>query len=418
MRTRRILAAAVAIAVAGYAFAKIDDPPTPPAPGDAPKVDAAVAEIAKAEPSEPRTPLMSLLDKAGIGKTLDDHGITVGGWIEMSTTWSLLDDPAGDEIVGRAFDFEHADPTLNQIGFTIIRAVDPAKPWDIGFTFEHIFGADARFTASNGMDFQTGDYPENQFDITQLYAEVVVPAGAKNLTLKIGKWITPIGYEYVNPTLNPLYSHTYLFGIVPFSHTGVMATYPVTETGSFSLGIARGWEQSLEDNNGCAGEIVWSWANTPNDKISYAFNGSVGPQQDDDTAHYRTMLDFWMDYTCSDQLLLGLNLDYRYDSKNGQDGDASHVYGAAGYAKYTCNKYATLVGRLEWFNDTSRLDGFDCNIFAATFGVNITPFPDDALGQFLKIRPEIRYDYATEDLFDGGTDQNLLTAAIEAVFTF
>lgn len=78
----------------------------------------------------------------------------------------------------------------------------------------------------------------------------------------------------------------------------------------------------------------------------------------------------------------------------------------------------TAVGRLEWFNDTSRVDGFDCNIYAATFGVNVTPFPDDAIGQFFKLRPEIRYDYATEAIFNGGEDHNLLTAAIEGVFTF
>lgn len=378
-------------------------------------VEPVVAVVEEAV--EPRTPLMQLLDKAGVGKTLDDYNISLGGWVEASVTWSLLDDPAGDEIVGRAFDFEHADPTLNQIGFTAIRPVDPAKPWDFGFGFEHIYGADARFTASNGMDFQTGDSPENQFDITQLYAELVLPIG-KGLVLKAGKWITPIGYEYVNPTLNPLYSHSYLFGIVPFSHTGIMATYPISETSTFSLALARGWEQSLRDNNGDAIELVFSFANTPNDKVSYAFNGSVGPQEDDDSSHYRTMLDFWMDYAYSDQLSFGLNVDWRYDSNLGQDGDEALTYGVAGYVKYVIDSRFTAVGRLEWFNDTSRVDGFDCNIYAATFGVNVTPFPDDAIGQFFKLRPEIRYDYATEAIFNGGEDHNLLTAAIEGVFTF
>lgn len=408
-------AAAAAFAVASLAAALGQAQETPaPAPL---KTEAEPAVLlVEAESADPRTPLMQLLDRTGVGKTLDDYNITLGGWVEASVTWSLLDDPAGDEIVGRAFDFEHADPTLNQIGFTANRPVDSEKPWDFGFGFEHIFGADARFTASNGMDFQTGDSPENQFDITQAYVELVLPVG-EGLVLKAGKWITPIGYEYVNPTLNALYSHTYLFGIIPYSHTGVMATYPVGETSTFSLAVARGWEQSLEDNNGSI-EVVFSFANAPNDKTSYALNGSVGPQEDDDSSHYRTVLDFWMDYACTDRVSVAVNADWRYDSNLAQDGDAAQTYGIAGYLNYQVNDYLTAVTRLEWFNDTSRVDGFDCNIYAATFGLNLTPFPNDAVGQFFKLRPEVRYDYATEPTFDGGEERNLLTAAIEGVFTF
>lgn len=409
--------ALLALAVGSVTFpaqAQQQQPTEPVPPADLVPVEAAAAA---AEEAVPRTPIMQLLDRTGLGQTLDDYNITIGGWLEGSVTWSLLDDPAGDEIVGRSFDFEHADPTFNQFGLTVIRPVDTEKDgWDVGFTLEHIFGADARYTASNGMDFQTGDYPENQFDITQLFVEVFVPVG-EGLTLKAGKWITPIGYEYVNPTLNPLYSHSYLFGIVPYSHTGVMATYPVSEKSTLGVGVARGWEQSLVDNNGDAIEVVWSFANAPNDQVSYAFNGSVGPQMDDDSGHYRTMLDYWMDYTLSEQASVGLNVDYRYDSNEGQDGDAAHTYGVAGYYRHACNKYVTGVVRLEWFNDTSRVEGFDCNIYAATLGVTVTPFPNDNLGQFLKIRPEVRYDYATEPTFDGGDDNNLVTFAIEGVFT-
>lgn len=375
-----------------------------------------VAPIVDAEAAEPPTPLMALLGKSGAADPLERCGINITGWVEASTTWGLLHDPDDDTLEGRAFDFEHADPTLNQLGLNIARGVDTAKPWDVGFSLQGMYGADARFTHSNGMDFQTGLDPNNQFDITEATIDIVIPVG-KGLKTRIGKFITPIGYEYTNNTLNPNFSHTYLFGIIPFSHTGVYATYAYDDTKTFSFGVARGWEQSLEDNNDSI-EFVWSFTHAVSEKFNYAFNGSTGPMQDDDNSHWRTMLDYWSDYKCSDQLTIGLNIDYRYDSNNGQDGDASHVYGVAGYFKYTVNDYLAINPRLEWFNDTSRADGFDNVIYSATLGATITPFPNDEIGQYLKIRPEVRYDYAEEDLYDAGKENDLMTFAISGYFTF
>jgi hypothetical protein len=34
------------------------------------------------------------------------------------------------------------------------------------------------------------------------------------------------------------------------------------------------------------------------------------------------------------------------------------------------------------------------------------------------IRPEVRYDYAQEGIFDGGTDHDQLTFGVDAIFTF
>ncbi|MCS7032503.1 MAG: porin, partial [Phycisphaerae bacterium] len=202
-----------------------------------------------------------------------------------------------------------------------------------------------------------------------------------------------------------------------FSHTGIMGTYYFSDDMSLSLAVARGWEQSLEDNNEALEGII-SWAHTCSEKFEYAINLSFGPQQDDDESHYRTMVDFWCDYAIADQLSLGFNADYRYDSANAADGNASCVWGFAGYGVYTVNDYLKGVARLEYFNDTQRLDGFDAIIYSATLGVTLTPFPNDAVGKYWKLRPEIRYDHASEDIFDGGEKNRQLTLGLETYFTF
>src|SRR5437016_10235639 len=77
-------------------------PPTPPA----------------AVTATPRRPLMELLDQAGVAKTLDDWHLNIGGHAEASWTWNFHD-PDNDVNPGRVFDFEHNDPTLNQLSLFI-----------------------------------------------------------------------------------------------------------------------------------------------------------------------------------------------------------------------------------------------------------------------------------------------------------
>ena len=41
----------------------------------------------------------------------------------------------------------------------------------------------------------------------------------------VGLFPTPLGYEVIDPSANPFYSHSYIFQFgLPFKHTGVLAT--------------------------------------------------------------------------------------------------------------------------------------------------------------------------------------------------
>jgi len=362
-----------------------------------------------------RTGLNSALDKVGIGSTLQDAGINVGGWAEGSLTYSTSA-PPGNIITGRAFDFEHEDPTLNQVALWVEKTTDFAKAWDLGFRIEGGWGGDYRFTASNGMDLQVGATPQEQFDITQAYAEVVVPLGT-GLKVKVGKFITPLGWEYVNPTLNAFYSHSYLFGLLPYSHTGVTGTYQLSDKMLVTLGFSRGWDQSLKDNNDDALDVLGAIAYTIDEKTSLFVNFTWGPEGID-PGYYKLAIDTSVSRVVSDQLTLVLNGVYVYDAGASQTGDGANTFGLAGYATYTLSDMFALNGRVEWMNDEMRAGGFDTNIYEATAGVTITPFPSDALASGFKIRPEVRFDYAHDQVFDAGSQNTQWTGAIEAYFKF
>jgi hypothetical protein len=411
-RAARFACAALLASTTLCAFAA-QQPADPLTEGRAPASDTAVTGQSEAEAAAPK-PLTEALDKTPVGESLHNARITVGGLVEASYTYSTSS-PPNNVITGRSFDFENQDPTLNQVMLYAERATDAAKPWDLGFRIEALYGADARFTPSNGMFDELDDH-ENTFDLTQAYGEVVIPVGAKGIKTKVGKFITPLGYELVNPSGNAFYSHSFLFGILPFAHTGVIGTYEVGDNLSVSFGISRGWDQALEDNNSAI-DVIGVAAYKVDDKTNFTISFTTGPEQAGNSGRYRTAIDLIATRAVNDKLTLAVNGDYIFDAQAGQDGDDSQVYGLAGYIGYKIAKMATLNTRLEWFNDTSRASGFDAVMYEATVGVALTPFPD-GWASTLVIRPEVRWDYADNDVFDGGTDDQQLTFGIDAYITF
>jgi len=371
----------------------------------------------------PRKPLMWALDQVGLAKPLDDWNINVFGYIEGSVSYSTSAPPK-NIITARVFDQQHESPKMNQADITVERTVDASKKqWDVGFRMEWIYGSDSRFIHSNGLfDNQGGlvEGWENQFDLNQAYVDVAAPLG-NGLRIRAGKFVTLAGYETINPTTTPLYNRGLLFDFaIPFTQTGVYGTYAFTDQLTVDLGIDRGWDQTLEDNNGSIeafGRV--SWASTDKKTNLYLLS-IIGPNISGDSGHYRTLIDAIATYQWSDQILLAVNGDYVYGSGEDKGGDEAQWFGLAGYANYKINDYLTLNVRAEWFddNDGTRIVATPANYYEATAGLLITPFPNDAIGSNWKIRPEMRGDYASRSVFDGGTDDYQFTGALETYFTY
>jgi hypothetical protein len=380
-----------------------------------------------AAPPTQRRPLMSLLERQGLSRPLDDARVRVFGHVEAGYTFNP-DDPAQDLNLGRVFDVESNQFTFNQLDLAVERTVNlSSSEWDVGGRVELLYGGDARFLHSNGM-FDNQDFfdgPENQFDVPQLYADVNVPVG-NGLRVRAGKFLF---FKQIDPNASVFYSHSYTFGgALPFTLTGVTGYYELNNQWSVEAGISRGWDQSLEDNNDMIdflGRIRYS----PTDRTSFALLFITGPEQADDNGAYRTAVDFVGSHRVTDKLTVLFDLVYGIQASPqggllpgvtaGQD-DADW-YGAAGYAVYRIDDRFSLAGRLEWFRDDegfASVTAVPQDLFEATLGLTITPMPGDDIGRNLKIRPEIRYDWSTEDFFDGLTSDNQFTAAVDVIFNF
>ena len=79
------------------------------------------------------------------------------------------------------------------------------------------------------------------------------------IDLKAGQYPTPLGYETIDPSTNPFYSHSYIFQFgLPFKHTGALTTTHVNDVLDIYAGVDTGTNTTfgpLGDNNGAVGGI-------------------------------------------------------------------------------------------------------------------------------------------------------------------
>jgi len=368
---------------------------------------------------------MQLLEQAGIADTLDRNKINVGGHAEAGWTYNF-NTPNTDVNNGRVFDFEHNKPILDQLSIFVEKKVDASKSnFDIGGKVEAIYGADSGLIHANGLsDYYDGPRdPKNQLDLTQLYIDIGIPVG-NGLLVRVGKFVTLMGQEVIDPEGNSLYSHSFMFGFaIPFTQTGVLASYNLSDDWSITAGFTRGWDQAFDDNNDAIdflGEVKWAQSKD----TTIILNLSAGPQRTNDNSDWRWLLDLVASHTVSDQLAIAVNADFGWEQNAAIGGGTGKWWGIAGYAGYKISPELGLNGRIEWFRDDggSRLGIDGLNLYELTVGLNVKPFAKDRWGQYLQIRPEVRFDLSNDNVFGDRnalgqfSDDHQFTFGVDVIF--
>src|SRR5882672_3106202 len=181
-----------------------------------------------------------------LDKVLEASGISVSGYIDAGYTHSDRDQAA---FTTRVFDTQNNSFGLNQFGLTV--AKQPKEGF--GGLVNITVGRDAQFIHSF-PETNTAVAPANStsmFDVTQAFLQY---AGGP-LTLIAGKFVTLQGSEVIWSPTNPNVSHSILFGAIPFTHTGVRATWALSDTVSLIAGVNNGWDQLTDANKGKTAEL-------------------------------------------------------------------------------------------------------------------------------------------------------------------
>ncbi len=372
-------------------------------------------------------------------------GIVFGAQLDAGITGNLTG-PNGSPNYGRLFDDKANTVLLNAIQLTASKALNSAATgYDWGFTLQGEYGTDARYTHYLGeFDYATSD--REQFSLLQANVVVHTPwLTSGGVDFKFGQFVTPIGYETIDPSTNPFYSHSYLFNFGPFTHTGLQGIWHVSPLLDVYLQADTGENTTFDggDNNAePAGLVGVGLNNMLGGKLTVLWLTHLGPE--DATNALGTQANGFMRYESDVVATYKANAKWSFAGEGQwqhEDSTGGEFYGAAGYASYAVTGTLTANVRGEVVRDNGgffvaafpgnldavrALDGRPNTSFGAgsqtyselTLGVSYKPvIPHVAL---LAFRPEVRWDHSLSGghPFDGLVDDNSLTLAGDIILGF
>jgi len=340
-------------------------------------------------------------------KTLLEE-ITWVAYVENSYVFNLRGDATDGVNELRVYDTDRGY-TFNMAEVSIKK--EPSERYPFGFGLVLTGGEDPQLNHALGLFRDKDDTPGDtiKFDIQEAYLSGKIPVG-NGLTLKGGKFVTLLGYEVIESPNNLNFSRSLLFGFaIPFTHVGVLASYPITDTLSVTAGPVLGWDV-VDFRNGAPsglGQIAFTGVKD----LSTSLNFVVGPEKvgDESKSDIRWVIDLVASYTGIKNLTLGLNVDYGRESNAAPAGGDATWWGLAGYAAYDWTEKLRTAVRLEYFEDS---DGFRTG-FGSKLGVwEATVTAQYKIWKGLVGRLEYRHDQADERVFSGGSRKSQDTIAI------
>jgi hypothetical protein len=446
MTTRKLrrsawLATAGTIAT-GWGVASAQTPAPPAAPAAPPPAATEAAPAAAADAPPP-------------GFWID--GIHLSAQLDAGITGNP-DGPKNN--FGQLFTDKPNTVLLNQILLTANKPLDPkATGFDWGFKLQGMYGSDARYTQFLGELNRVDPTDRNQLDVVEanvLFHLPVLTDGG--IDIKAGQYSTPLGYETIDPSTNPFYSHSYIFNFgIPLKHTGVLTTTHVSPLLDVYLGVDTGVNTTfgpLGDNNSAVAFLGGVNLTLLDGNLTILALSHIGPENASRAlspagfnadGFYRYLNDVVITYKATTELTFVTELNWIRDDFDGIGTSgtpkSANGFGIAQYASYALSDTITLNGRAELYRD-------DNNFFVASFqnngsfvqaeqgfvigagalhpttygaltaGVTYKPagLPDVISG--LLIRPEVRWDtdLGGQRAFSG--DNSQVTIASDVVLTF
>ncbi len=373
------------------------------------------------------------------------YGITLGGEIEGGATFN----PASPS---RGLNFGQLDTDkantflLNQVLLTLQRQTDPKNGWDWGFKLQLQYGSDSRYTHIIGdLDHVTSD--RYQPDIAEASVSVHMPVLTEGgVDLKVGQYPSPLGFETIEPSGNPFYSHSYIANfIMPGKHTGGLAIFHATSSVDLYLGFDSGINTSVgaDDNNGRGAAILGFGVTALDGKLTVLALTHIGPETPTNVtpsanSYMREIGDLIVTYKATDKLTLTTEAAWVRDEFL-----KAEAWGIAPYASYAFSDLITFNLRGELFSDpkgayvvafpgtqdfSRTLAGNPATVITAppttygaiTAGATIKPSLPWKFLSTAEIRPEIRYDTSLNGSkpYNGGKDNGQLTLAADLIIGF
>ncbi len=377
--------------------------------------------------SPPPAPSADSVNAAGEGKPWW-RDISTNGYLSLSYTYNV-NNPSPRINQFRVFDFNDDDPQLDVAQLVIQRAI--SEPKQFGFRFDLMAGSGVpEVTAAYGLFRNTHTGVAHHLDIPESFISYIAPVG-KGLRFDLGKFATHMGYEVIGgyDGYNDNFSRSFIFGYgIPFTHTGLRATYVVSPAITAMVSVTNGWDDVQRLNH--AYTVGTQLTMTPTKTTSVSLNFIHGPERREDSHDQRSVYELVATWKPVSKLTLGGDGLYGHEENGVAVGHDALWKGLAGYAKYSLSSKFSLAFRAEVFYDGG---GTRTGTDQTLQGFTLTPEYDlnpkfsrlsshfrKANGKFV-VRGELRLDVSDRNVFLEGSNpvsKRQFTSAVNLIYLF
>jgi hypothetical protein len=376
----------------------------------------------------------TMFEKCGL---FEQWGIAIGGHLEQGITTNSRNPTNPAAGVGNfpatQMNFRNDEYMFNSLYLTIGRKTDTGgSGWDIGGNMDLMYGTNYIFLQSRGLETNrdltnrwnsdtgsgVGGVGLMGLALPQLYLEVA----HDDLTVQVGHFYLPLGYERQIPTENTFYSNSYgfTFSFETFQVLGLYADWKLNDKLQIGGGFHRGMGNWADNNNDLSGFGTATWlGDDGNQSLSFVF--SIGNEADigTETLYVQSLI---FEQKISDRSSYVLHSDFGCQQNVLPGGETARWYNVVQELAYEINHCWSAGLRFEWFDD---VNGFAVSptpgpgvFYDLTLGLNYRPCDR------LIVRPEVRWDWFDADTgvgpgpFGNGTERSQFMAAMDVIFSF
>lgn len=359
---------------------------------------------------------------------------TLSGYVDTSAQWNI---GTGNANLP-PYKFGGADKAdgfnLNVVQLRLEKPLDEGS-WSAGYRADLWLGPDAN-TLGTASTLHT-EGTSSDFALRQAYVALRAPIG-NGIDFKLGVFDSVIGYESVESPSNPNFTRSYGHTLEPQTHTGLLASYRLSDCVSFSLGIANTKGPHINaraSNEGFEGEpskaeshktYMGSIALTAPDSWGFLSGSSFyagivsgfddnefGADYDDDSTSYYVGATIATPVT---GLRLGVAFDYldvRHFGRISDSGNPGTAWALGVYASYQATEKLSLHLRGEYLEDradffafTAEENGGNGDAFFNPRGFKVWELTGTIqydLWKNVLTRLEARWDHGNNGRYFGGT---------------
>jgi len=317
-------------------------------------------------------------------------GIKLSGYVDAGYSYNFTGQNNNSMVSTRyATDTaQRGDFNLYAVKIALEKALTSENKAQAGFRADVMIGEDASYFINRtpNAGYNTNNNSNSLF-LEQAYASIRAPVG-NGWDFKVGKFVSPLGYEVIERPANMNITYGILFNVMPLYYTGVLSSYKFDDYLDGKLGVVNG---SNSDNNttlnpnsgdGCAvlaslnvtapgGNATWSNNfqystgydnNTATGSSSSSLTSSSQPARANgagDISAYMLLYNSWGTWApkfADDKLLLSFNTVFGNLSGVAESQTSNintHWYGAGAYAKYQFNDWFSLSSRGEYLGSNN-----------------------------------------------------------------